>query len=162
MSAWRPVLWLAGPRWILALGGETDLVRPADEQYDRIVRVALLIGVVLVASIAGAIAWSHADRSAAAASSTVSARTRVAQESTAVAHLHGRTVTATLPQLKHTPPWNTLPGSEAASVRELRREGWHHVECTTGARGGYTCSGDKGSARNLRGISLAVIESSPR
>jgi hypothetical protein len=147
---------------LLWLGGESDVVGPADEQYDRIVRVAVLIGVVVFVSIAGAIAWSHADRSAAAASSTVSARTRVAEESTTVAHLHGRTVTATLPQLKHTPPWNTLPGSEAASMRELRREGWHHVECTTGARGGYTCSGDKGSAGNLRGISVVVIESSPR
>lgn len=121
-----------------------------------------LVGGVLIASIAGAFAWSHADHSAAAASSAARAHTRGAHNGTRSAHLRGRTITATLSELRHTPPWNTLPGSEAASRRQLRREGWHHVECTTAARGGFTCSGDKKSGGNLPGISLGVIESSPR
>lgn len=96
----------------------------ADGQYDRVVKAALLIlvGGVLIACIAGASAWSRADYSAAAASSTARAHTRGVHDGTMSAHLRGRTVTATLSELRHTRPWNTLPATEAAGRRQLRRE----------------------------------------
>jgi hypothetical protein len=73
-----------------------------------------------------------------------------------------RELTTTIRHLKSTPPWNDI-SSEAAAIRKLRRQGYHHIQCTSGKRSGYKCGGDRGTGGDRQGsaIQIAVVGSSP-